>query len=114
MAFFVGHDFTLSYVAEVFRNPVYVEGLRNALLIAIGSTLAAFALAMPLAWRELTPKLDPASYTVLTVPKLLARRKDPWAEAAGWEQRLPDLTAPPASKPAGAARIVTARKPRKQ
>ncbi len=50
VAFFVGHSFTLSYVAEVFRNPVYVEGLRNSLLLAIGSTAAAFALAMPLAW----------------------------------------------------------------
>ncbi len=50
VAFFVGHNFTLTYVAEVFRNPVYVEGLRNALFLAVGSTLASFALAMPLAW----------------------------------------------------------------
>ncbi len=50
VAFFAGHDFTLTYVAEVFRNPIYVEGLRNALFLAVGSTLASFALAMPLAW----------------------------------------------------------------
>ncbi len=50
VAFFVGHNFTLTYVTEVFRNPIYVEGLRNALFLAVGSTLAAFALAMPLAW----------------------------------------------------------------
>ena len=50
VAFFVGHDFTFNYVVEVFRNPVYVEGLRNAFLLAVGSTLAAFTLAMPLAW----------------------------------------------------------------
>ena len=50
VAFFVGHDFTLKYVTEVFKNPIYVEGLRNALFLAVGSTLAAFALAMPLAW----------------------------------------------------------------
>ncbi len=30
-AFFVGHSFTLVYVREVFRNPIYVEGLRNSL-----------------------------------------------------------------------------------
>ena len=44
-----GH-FTFAYVREVFRNPVYVEGLRNAFLLAVTSTAAAFALAMPLAW----------------------------------------------------------------
>ncbi len=41
---------TLIYFAEVFRNHVYLEGLRNALLLAVASTLAALALALPLAW----------------------------------------------------------------
>ncbi|MBV9657847.1 MAG: iron ABC transporter permease [Verrucomicrobia bacterium] len=44
-----GH-FTWRYVAEIFRNPIYVEGLRNALLLALASTGAAFVLALPLAW----------------------------------------------------------------
>lgn len=41
---------TLAYVQEVFRNPIYIEGLRNAFLLAVWSTLAAFMLALPLAW----------------------------------------------------------------
>lgn len=41
--------FTLEFVRQVFQNPVYVEGIRNALALGIFSTLAAFALAFPLA-----------------------------------------------------------------
>ena len=44
-----GH-FTVAYVREVFRNPIYVEGLRNAFLLAVASTAAAFSLSVPLAW----------------------------------------------------------------
>ena len=40
---------TLDFVREVFRNPVYVEGLRNALMLGIVSTLATFVIAFPLA-----------------------------------------------------------------
>jgi iron(III) transport system permease protein len=50
-AFFDARDkFTLSYVTEVFRNPIYVEGLRNSFLLSVASTLAAFLIALPLAW----------------------------------------------------------------
>ncbi len=42
--------FTLSYAAQVFHNPIYVEGLRNAFLLGLASTAAAFVLALPLAW----------------------------------------------------------------
>jgi len=49
---FVSADgtWTLAYVAEVFRNPVYLEGLRNAFLLAVASTLVTMAVAIPLAW----------------------------------------------------------------
>src|SRR6476619_3499069 len=42
--------FTLDYLWEVFRNPIYLEGFINALKLAVGSTLLAFAIAAPLAW----------------------------------------------------------------
>ena len=42
--------FTLAYFAEVFRNPVYLEGLRNAFLLALASTILTIALALPLAF----------------------------------------------------------------
>ena len=41
---------TFDYVREVFRNPIYLEGFTNALRLAVGSTLLAFAIAAPLAW----------------------------------------------------------------
>ncbi len=44
-----GGGFTASFVIEVFRSPVYVEGLWNALLLGMVSTLASFMLAFPLA-----------------------------------------------------------------
>jgi len=41
-AFIDGHgQLTFAYVATVFRNPIYREGLRNALAIAVLSTLVA-------------------------------------------------------------------------
>ena len=49
-AFFDGNGhFTLSYVAEVFRNEVYTEALRNSFFLGLATTLAALALALPLA-----------------------------------------------------------------
>ncbi|MGB8169410.1 MAG: iron ABC transporter permease [Chthoniobacteraceae bacterium] len=42
--------FTFDFVAEVFRNRIYLEGLRNALFLAVGSTLATLAIALPLAF----------------------------------------------------------------
>lgn len=47
------HDadgFTLAYVIEVFRNPIYLEGLRNAFGVAIFSTLFSLLIAVPLAF----------------------------------------------------------------
>ncbi len=45
-----GGPFTFAYIAEVFLNPIYLEGLRNAFLLAVASTIASFALGLPLAW----------------------------------------------------------------
>jgi len=48
---FVGSDGkpTLDYVIEVFRNPIYLEGLWNSLLMGVGSTALAACIALPLA-----------------------------------------------------------------
>jgi iron(III) transport system permease protein len=49
---FITNDgsFTLSYLLEVFRNPIYLEGLSNAFLLAVASTALAIVLALPLAF----------------------------------------------------------------
>ena len=41
--------FTFDFIASVFRNPIYREGLWNAFALGITSTLATLALAFPLA-----------------------------------------------------------------
>jgi iron(III) transport system permease protein len=43
-------SWTLSYLLEVFRNPIYLEGLSNAFLLAVASTALAIVLALPLAF----------------------------------------------------------------
>lgn len=47
---FVDGKFTGEYLLGVFKNPIYAEGLINSLGIAIGTTLLASCLAIPLAW----------------------------------------------------------------
>ena len=41
--------FTIAYVIEVFKNPVYLEGLINSLKMGIFSTLLSLLIALPLA-----------------------------------------------------------------
>ena len=48
--FHVNGHWTCRYLADVFRNPIYAEGLRNSCTLAAGTTLLAALLAVPLAW----------------------------------------------------------------
>jgi iron(III) transport system permease protein len=48
--FYDADGFTLTYFFEVFRNPIYLEGLRNAFGVAIFSTLFSLLIAVPLAF----------------------------------------------------------------
>jgi iron(III) transport system permease protein len=43
------HEFTLQFIAEVFQNQLYREGLYNSFTIAFGSTLSCLVIALPLA-----------------------------------------------------------------
>src|SRR5688572_32496283 len=43
-----GH-FTVSYVAEVFKNRTYTEALRNSFLLGIATTGVTLLIALPLA-----------------------------------------------------------------
>ncbi len=76
---------------------IFIDYLRNdptSTAVAPYSTRSrpGAPVATPLRWDELTPKLDPKSFTIRTVPGRIARqRSDPWAEMLGVRQRLPDL-----------------------
>lgn len=85
---FLGLDgrFTLRYVAEIFRNPIYVEGLRNAAGVALASTAAALVLAMPLAW--LGDRFDFAGKRFLTGLLLAPMILPPFVGAIGIKRLL--------------------------
>ncbi|RYD60429.1 MAG: iron ABC transporter permease, partial [Verrucomicrobiaceae bacterium] len=43
-----GGGFTLDFIGDIFRSPVYREGLWNALALGVVSTIATFLIAFPL------------------------------------------------------------------
>jgi bifunctional non-homologous end joining protein LigD len=75
---------------------ILVDWLRNGL----GSTAVASyvprarpgaCVATPLAWREVTPTLDPAAHTLGSIPARLARlRRDPWEGFVQAARELPE------------------------
>ena len=79
------------------RGRILIDWLRNGL----GATaVASFCprarpgatVATPLAWDEVTRKLDPSAFTLQSVPDRLARqRTDPWKGFSALKQQLPDL-----------------------
>jgi len=98
------------------RGKILIDWLRNGL----GSTaVASFCprarpgagVATPLAWSEVTPKLDLQGFTLKTVPDRLAKLKsDPWAEYEGARRELPATPEKPAKTQAAAAKPATAAK----
>ena len=79
------------------KGRILVDWLRNGLGATAVSSFcprarAGATVATPLTWDEVTPKLDPAAFTVRSVPARLARlRKDPWEGFATTAQSLPDI-----------------------
>ena len=110
------------------RGRILIDWLRNGL----GSTaVASFCprarpgagVATPLAWKEVTPRLDLQAFTLKTVPGRLGKlRADPWEGFEASRRTLPrapkdearEIEAgevKAAAKPAGKATIVTAKPP---
>jgi bifunctional non-homologous end joining protein LigD len=78
------------------EGKVYIDYLQNGhgqLLVAPFSArpLEGAPVSMPLAWREVTPKLDPRTFTIATAPKRMAKLKDDPLAAVTTTQ--PDLVA---------------------
>lgn len=76
-------DFTLLYLAEVFRNPIYREGLLNSFVIAFCTTLVSLLIAIPLAW--LADRYDFAGKRLFSACILLPMILPPFVGALGME-----------------------------
>lgn len=74
---------------------IFIDYLRNdPTSTAVGAystrSRPGALVATPLRWEELGPKLDPAAFTLRTVPaRLAAQTDDPWAQIGAERQRLP-------------------------
>ncbi|MCF7838305.1 MAG: iron ABC transporter permease [Candidatus Marinimicrobia bacterium] len=76
--------FTWAYLLGVFRNPVYLEGFGNSLRLALGTTLLATCIALPLAWlaNRFTFPGKKCVSALLLVPMILP----PFVGAIGFQQ----------------------------
>jgi bifunctional non-homologous end joining protein LigD len=84
----VRHDpkrFTIQFGKRGRERQILIDYLRNN---RTNTSIAAFStrarpgapVSLPIDWADLDESLDPASFTVATVPaRLAAQRKDPWA-----------------------------------
>ena len=94
----LARDQPKAYVATMSKakrtDKIFIDYFRNhrgSTAIAAYSTRArpGAPVAVPLAWDELTPALNPRSFTVETVPARLAKLKaDPWLATIAAKQRL--------------------------
>ena len=84
--YFVEGHFTLRFLAGVFQNPIYAEGLFNSFLLGLGATLLALAISLPLAW--LGHRFDFPLKTPLTGLLLVPMILPPFVGAIGFQQML--------------------------
>lgn len=82
--FWVDGVFTLRYLAGVFENPVYVEGLLNSLKIALGTTGLCMCVALPLAW--IANQFDFRGKSLFSALVLVPMILPPFVGAIGFQQ----------------------------
>ncbi len=91
------HDNPKLYIAHASKaerkGKIFIDYLRNDLTATAVAAYSARAregatVAMPLTWQQLTSSLKPSSFTIETVPAILKKRKDPWAEISKLRQKI--------------------------
>lgn len=80
------NSFTFSYVAEVFRNPIYLDGLINALGLGAFTTLVSLIIATPLAY--VSDRYDFLGKKIFSTLILLPIMLPPFVGAIGIRQIL--------------------------
>jgi len=78
------NQFTLSFIAEVFKNPIYVEGLRNSFFLGVCSTIVSLLIALPLAL--ISDRFDFPGKKALTAVVLVPMILPPFVGAIGLRQ----------------------------
>lgn len=76
----------VSMLLEVFRNPIYVEGLLNSTLIAVTSTAMVFLISLPLAW--LYDRFDFPGKGICNLAVMAPMILPPFVGALGFQQLL--------------------------
>ena len=76
------------------KGRIFIDYLRNdPTSTAVGPystrARAGAPVAMPLAWDEVTPQLDPTEFTVASVARRIGRARDPWADIDKHASALP-------------------------
>lgn len=81
-----GNGLTTKYIAEVFQNPIYIEGLFNSFKLAVGTTLLTIIISIPLAW--VNNAYDYPGKKLLSALILVPMILPPFVGAIGFQQIL--------------------------
>ena len=101
--------YTINPLKAARRGRIFVDYLRN---VRGATAVAAYSpraradapVSTPLGWSELAGTATPGDFTVQTVPRRLAGRKDPWADFFSVDQAITARTARALAPPAAPRR----------